>query len=124
MDSMTEDDPEHDVEDDAREYLRSFVKWFGGGSRSRKLAMVLLATGMSAPFILGLTAIFVVLLWIAPVALDFTERLAVFGVLFSLLTAISLQVASVSQRMVFGLFFMRRKRKPKTPETDYITKLP
>lgn len=118
---MTE---EKDPEDDVRDYLRDFLKWFGGGSRARRVGIGILLIGMSAPFILGLIAIVIVLIWIAPAAGSYIERLEVFGVLFSLLTAISFQIASVSQRMMFGLYVMRRKRKPKSPETDYISKLP
>src|SRR5437867_9824118 len=105
-----------DPEDAAREYLDGFLKWFGGGGFSRHIGMTLLILGMSAPFILGVTAILVVWLWVAPAAITFTERLALFGVLFGLLTAIAVQVASVSQRMVFGLYLIRRRRKRKVSE--------
>ncbi len=107
---------ERDPEDQTKEYLDMFLKWFGGGGFSRHVGMTILVLGMSAPFILGVIAIFVVWLWVAPAATNFTDRLAVFGVLFGLLTAIALQVASVSQRMVLGLYLIRRRRKPKASE--------
>jgi len=120
--ALTED---KDPEDQVREYVNSFLKWFGRGGKSRQVGMMLLVLGMSAPFILGVTAIFVVWLWVAPAAATFTERLAVFGVLFGLLTAIAVQIAGFSQRLVFGLYMMRRRRKSKekTPEGEYISKL-
>ena len=111
--SMSDD---KDPEDAVREYLDGFLKWFGGGGFSRHVGMTMLILGMSAPFILGVSAIIVVWFWVAPAASNFTERLAVFGVLFGLLTAIGLQVASVSQRMVFGLYLLRRRRKRKASE--------
>ena len=121
---MTED-KEKDPEDQVREYVNSFLKWFGRGGKSRQVGMMLLVLGMSAPFILGVTAILVVWLWVAPAASTFTERLAVFGVLFGLLTAIAVQIAGFSQRLVFGLYMMRRRRKSKekTPEGEYISNL-
>ena len=122
---MTED-KEKEPEDQIREYVNSFLKWFGKGGKSRQAGMMLLVLGMSAPFILGVTAILVVALWVAPAASTFTEKLALFGVLFGLLTAITVQIASFSQRLVFGLYMIRRKRKTKekTPEGEYISKLP
>jgi len=120
---LTED---KDPEDQVREYVNSFLKWFGRGGKSRQVGMMLLVLGMSAPFILGVTAILVVWLWVALAASTFTERLAVFGVLFGLLTAIAVQIAGFSQRLVFGLYMMRRRRKSKekTPEGEYVSKLP
>lgn len=103
-------------EDEIREHLDSFLKWFEGGGAARKLELTTLILGMATPFLLGVVAVIVVLVWIVPVAATFTERLAVFGVLFSLLTALSIQVARVSERIVFGLYVLRRRRKKKSPE--------
>ena len=107
---------DRDPEEEAREYLNTFSKWFGKGGFARRVGMTILTIGMVAPFLLGVTAILVVWIWVAPAATTFTERLAVFGVLFGLLTAVAIQIANFSHRMIFAMFFMRRRRRPKTPE--------
>ena len=105
-------------EDEIREGLRSFLRWFEGGGTARKLELTTLILGMATPFLLGIVAVIVVIVWILPVAIAFSERLAVFGILFSLLTALSIQVARVSERIVFGLYVLRRRRKKKSSETS------
>jgi hypothetical protein len=110
---LTEDKEQADAEDEFREYLQGFLKWFKGGGTARHVGITALAIGMAAPFLLGLTMIVVVVVWILPVANAFTDRLAVFGVLFTLLTALSLQLARGSERMMFGLYILRRRRKQK-----------
>ena len=113
-------DSDVDAEEELRQYLHAFNRWFGGGGFSRHIGMTILVLGMSAPFLLGVTAIVVVGVWIAPAAASFTDRLAVFAVLFGLLTAVAVQIASVSQRMVFGLFFIRRRRDPRPKENSTV----
>lgn len=111
-----EPEKKREPEDEVREYLRDFLKWFEGGGAARKVGLGTLVLGMAAPFFLGLAAVIIVVVWILPVAVTFTERLAVFGVLFSLLTALSFQLARTSERTIFGLHVLRRKRKKKPPE--------
>lgn len=110
------DDKKREPEDEVREYLQGFLKWFEGGGAARKAGLATLLLGMASPFLLGLAAVIIVIVWILPLAVTFTERLAVFGVLFSLLTALSFQLARASERTIFGLYVLRRRRKKKASE--------
>lgn len=113
-----DDEPEkkREPEDELRDYLEGFMKWFTGGGTGRKVELTTLFLGMASPFILGVVAVIIVVVWILPLAVTFTDRLAVFGVLFSLLTALSFQLARTSERTIFGLYVLRRRRKRKSSE--------
>jgi hypothetical protein len=97
-------------------YLETFTKWFnrawkksGAFGKSLMLALIL---GMALPFIVGIVAIVIVYSWVVPVAVTFTDRAIVFGVLFSLLTAIAVKVGETAWKMIYGAYLTRRMRSP------------
>jgi len=66
---------------------------------------------MASPFILGVIAVVIVWFWIWGFASSVTEKLLVFGVLFSLLTALSFKIGSSSSQMLFGAYLTRKKKR-------------
>ncbi len=67
---------------------------------------------MASPFIVGTLAIVIVWLWVVPIAVTLTDRTIVFGVLFSLLTAIALKVEETARQILYGAYLTRRMRNP------------
>ena len=108
-------------EDLAREHLERFDKWLSRewkrGSQLGKVGLGILLLGMAGPFLLGIAAVLAVWIWILPLASNFTEKLSAFGVLFTLLTAISVKIANQAEK-ILGIAFLSRPRKRATKDSD------
>ena len=107
--------PSESSEDEAREHLLRFDKWlereWRNGDQLGRVGIVILLLGMAGPFLLAVIATIAVWIWIVPIASDFSEKLAAFGVLFSLLTALSVKIAGQAEKIMGILYVKRPKRK-------------
>jgi len=82
-----------------------------------KTGIVLVLAASTLPFIFDVAAVFLAWLFIWPYAVNVTERLAVLGFIFVVLTAIGLQLRNAANQLVTVFFLTRRRRKPRTPPT-------
>jgi len=101
-------------EDAAQENIERFDGWLSRewkrGNQLGKAGVIILLLGMASPFLLGVVAVLAIWIWILPLASNFTERLSAFGVLFALLTAISVKIANQAEKIV-GVAYLSRPRK-------------
>lgn len=104
-------------EDEAANRIKSFEKWlddaWGKSGWLGKLFIVTLLLGIGSPFILGVVEVLVVWYWILPIAATTTEKILAFGVLFSLLTALSLKVSGFANQILVNAYITRKRRQTK-----------
>lgn len=91
--------------------------WDSGALGKMGIALVLAA--FMLPFLFAVLAVLLAWVFIWPAAANVTERLAVLGFIFVVLTAIGVQLRNAANQIVTVLFVTRRrrKRKPKSPTT-------
>ena len=98
------------------EFLQTWTRWltraYKKSGKAGKIFILALFVGMASPFIVGTLAIVIVWLWVVPIAVTLTDRTIVFGVLFSLLTAIALKVGETARQILYGAYLTRRMRNP------------
>jgi hypothetical protein len=98
------------------EFLETWTKWLSRAWKksgtSGKFFILAMFVGMASPFIIGTFAIVIVWWWVVPIAITLTDRTIVFGVLFSLLTAIALKVGETARQILYGAYLTRRMRNP------------
>ncbi len=98
------------------EHLETFTKWLKRAWKKSgtlgKLFILAMFIGMTLPFIIGTLAIVIVYWWVVPIATSLTDRVLVFGVLFSLLTAIAIKVGETANQILYGAYLTRRMRNP------------
>ncbi len=105
-------------EDEAADRIQSFTKWLDSvweknGKLGRFFILTLLIA-IASPFIVAVISVIIVWVWIVPFASTVTEKVFAFGVLFSLLTALSLKVGGFANQMLQNAYLTRKKRRSKS----------
>ncbi len=105
-------------EDEAADRIQSFTKWLDTvwekNGKLGKFFILLLFVAIASPFIVAVLSVIIVWFWIVPYAITVTDKVFAFGVLFSLLTALSLKVGSFANQMILSSYLTRRKRRSKS----------
>lgn len=104
-------------EDEAADRIQSFTKWLDSvwernGALGR-FFILMLFVAIASPFIIGVLSVIIVWFWIVPFTITVTDKVIAFGVLFSLLTALSLKIGSFANQMLLSSYLTRRKRRSK-----------
>ena len=108
------------MEDTARVQIKEFENWWTRVWDSGflgKTGIILVLAAFMLPFLFAVLAALLAWLLIWPAAANVTERLAVLGFIFVVLTAIGVQLRNAANQIatVFFVTRRRRKRKPKSP---------
>jgi hypothetical protein len=109
--------PAMESEDETADRIQSFTKWLDStweknGALGRFFILILFV-GIASPFIIGVLSVIIVWFWIVPFAITVTDKVFAFGVLFSLLTVLSLKVGGFANQMLLSSYLTRRKRRSK-----------
>jgi len=99
--------------------IKEFTNWWTKvweSGAAGKIGIILVLSAFALPFLFDLAAAFFVWFVVWPFAINVTEKLAVLGFIFVVLTAIGIQVRNVAHQIVIGLFLTRRRRTKRTRE--------
>jgi len=105
-------------EDEATDQIQSFTKWLDSiwekNSKLGKLFILTIFVAIASPFIVAVISVIIVWFWIVPYATTVTDKVFAFGVLFSLLTALSLKIGSFANQMLISSYLTRKQRRSRS----------
>lgn len=101
----------------ARARIKEFESWWTRvweSGLAGKTGIILVLAAFVLPFLFDVAAGFFAWFFVWPFAVNVTEKLAVLGFIFVVLTAIGIQVRNAANQIV-TVFFLTRRRRAKRP---------